>query len=245
MADDSASCGNPCAACQARFGAAISRPAARPATATALRSAARGPATSSPTSEREPAGTPATACSAARSRRPAPAANHQRPGPATSSRSARTTSQLTAVQTSRSSVLVDSRCPTAGSSADTAMAPAASSCAPAGRPELAGEQPGEQHDESGHQRRGRPEPDERAREQHVHRVRQQRGERGLVGVAERGLGAGPHEVQLVAVVPVAARGGQQQRADRGADGAQPRPGHRVPGTNRHGASGARGCCAVF
>ena len=72
-------------------------------------------------------------------------------------------------------MVVESMWLTTGSTAETAMHPAASICAPRPAAELAGEQAGEQDDDPGHHRRREPQPDQRTVEEGVEGVREQAG----------------------------------------------------------------------
>jgi len=125
MAAASVNTGNPFAACQTRFGAQIANATAVPSHGHRPASAARGPTASTPTS------TPASSTSGSSlfcRARPATTPVASQIGPP--SRSERASSQVRAVQASRSYVVVDSRCPTASSTAETPMLAAASTWAP-------------------------------------------------------------------------------------------------------------------
>ncbi len=73
----------------------------------------------------------------------------------------------------------------------------------------------------GRQGRGTSQDEKRPRGQRVHRPRQQRHERRLVGVTERRVRAGNDEVQLVAVISVPRARGEQHRRLRDGDHADP------------------------
>ncbi len=91
--------------------------------------------------------------------------------------------------------------------------------------ELAGDQAGDGDHGRRCERGGQPETHQRAGEQRVHGGGQQRRERRLVGVPERRLPAGAQEVQLVAVISVAAGEGQEEQGSSRRQRAQRLPRH--------------------
>jgi hypothetical protein len=79
--------------------------------------------------------------------------------------------------------------------------------------QLEGEGPGHQHRAGGHQRRRDPKHRQRAGRDRVHHMRHQRRQGTLIGKGPIEVIAGDQEVELVAVIPVAARERDQDHDD--------------------------------
>ena len=181
MAAATANIGNPFAACHTRFGAQSSSATAPPSHGHRERSAARGPTASTPISS-------APSRNAGSTRSPArcpPPPRRRATPPPTPSRSARTSHRDQAVHISRSTVVVDSRWPTAGSTWRRPCRRRRAPAPPRPAPNSRASSPVSSTTSPAISADGR-EPDQRTVEQRVDGVGQQRGERGLVGVAERG-----------------------------------------------------------
>ncbi len=84
---------------------------------------------------------------------------------------------------------------------------------PAVAPELASRHAGQEHGRSRGQRRRDPQHGQRSRRDGVHQRGDRRGQRSLVRIAEGEVVARDEEVELVAVVPVAAGEGDKRRDD--------------------------------
>ena len=97
----------------------------------------------------------------------------------------------------------------------------------AGAAELEADQARDQNRRAGHQCRGSAQDRQRAGRDRVHHVRQERRQRALIGKPPREVFAGGEEVQLVAVVAVAAGEREQENGDDGPEGKQ-RPDRQAP-----------------
>ena len=206
-------CGQPCRACQTRYGVHNTAITIAPAYNQGDRKICRGPHTATPRTR------PATKnATRSESRRPSP------PSPPTASqsrlscvRTARSDNAMIPAHTGRSNVVVLSRWPVPRAKFDNASPAAATDWARRSAPSSRAMRP-RQHDARGNRkRRGQSEDDERGRGDRRHDSRHERHERRLVRIAPREVAATLQEVQLVAVVAVPAGQRDQQRRDASGD----------------------------
>ena len=107
-----------------------------------------------------------------------------------------------------------SRWPVNRTTVPTAAQVAAISWARRPPPQLAGQQPGERDDRPRGDRRRQPQDGERIGVDLAHRPGDQRGHRALVHIRPIEMATGLEEVELVAVIAVAAGEGAQHRGHR-------------------------------